>query len=171
MSGFHSNNFPLVLAETYNAPTPVEYKETRPSVFLAGSVEKGCRERWHLEMVRRLQHLPIAILDPWRDDWDSTWSERKSNAKFAAQVQWELDNLERVDVIALYLVPNTEAPISLLELGLFGRTKKVVVCCPDEFYLKGNVVEIVCERLGVPLVVTFEVFVKTVIDKLKPESS
>lgn len=169
MSTFAPNNFPVVLAETYNAPKPVEYKENRPSVFLAGSVEKGCGGQWRLEMVQRLQHLPITILDPWRDDWDSSWAERKSDEKFAAQVQWELDNLERVDVIALYLAPNTEAPISLLELGLFGGTKNVVVCCPEEFYLKGNV-EIVCERLGVPLVVTFEDFVKAVIEKLQSSS-
>jgi hypothetical protein len=34
---------------------------------------------------------------------------------------------------------------------LFARSGKLLVCCPEGFWRKGNV-EIVCARYGVPLV-------------------
>jgi hypothetical protein len=38
----------------------------------------------------------------------------------------------------------------MLELGLFARSGKLVVCCTDGFWSKGNV-EIVCARHGIPM--------------------
>ena len=71
-------------------------------------------------------------------------------------MEWELDGLERADVIAMWFAPDTRAPITLLELGLHARRKKVVVGCPDGFWRRGNV-EIVCARFGIPLVSTWAV--------------
>ncbi|KAF7348453.1 hypothetical protein MVEN_01362300 [Mycena venus] len=108
------------------------------SIFLAGSIEMGAAEDWQTSA---------------------------SDPQFREQVEWELDQLERCDVIAMYLDPNTKAPISLLELGLFAQTSKMVVCCPDGFYRKGNV-EIVCERANVPLVQNLNQLIDKVIEKL-----
>jgi hypothetical protein len=45
--------------------------------------------------------------------------------------------------------PKGMAPITLLELGLFAQSdKKIVVCCPDGYWRKGNV-DILCSRLGI----------------------
>jgi hypothetical protein len=41
--------------------------------------------------------------------------------------------------------------ITLFELGLFARSGKLVVCCPDGFWRKGNV-DVVCKRYGVETV-------------------
>ena len=108
------------------------------------------------------------MLDPRRDDWDASWVQRASDARFAAQTAWELDQQARADVVAFYLDPATEAPVSLLELGLATRRpgKDVVVCCPDGFERKGNV-EIVCERMKVPLVETLERLVQWIEEKLQ----
>ncbi len=62
----------------------------------------------------------------------------------------ELDALDAADIIFMYFSPNTKSPISLLELGLYANTKKMLVCCPDGFWRKGNV-EVVCERFDIPL--------------------
>ena len=43
-----------------------------------------------------------------------------------------------------------EPNITLLELGLFARSGKLIVCCPDGFWRKGNV-EVVCARYNVLL--------------------
>jgi hypothetical protein len=51
-------------------------------------------------------------------------------------------------MIIMYFDTSTKAPISLLELGLFAKSGKLVVCCPDGFWRKGNV-DIVCEHYGV----------------------
>ena len=51
-----------------------------------------------------------------------------------------------------YFDPNTKAPISLMELGLVSQLEKtkVIVCCPNGFYRKGNV-EVMCDRFGLRL--------------------
>ena len=61
----------------------------------------------------------------------------------------------------LWFVPESRAPISLLELGLTARSGKVVVGCPDGFWRKGNV-EVICKRFGIPLLADFNAFVAAV---------
>jgi hypothetical protein len=61
-----------------------------------------------------------------------------------------LDALNKSDLIILNLLPDSKSPISLLELGLYASSGKLLVCCPDGFWRKGNV-EIVCERYDIPL--------------------
>ena len=95
-----------------------------------------------------LENERVVILNPRRDDWDSTWLQEIDNPKFREQVMWELDALEEADIIVMYFDPNTKSPISLLELGLFARSKKLIVYCPDGFWRKGNV-DIVCRKYGV----------------------
>jgi hypothetical protein len=64
-------------------------------------------------------------------------------------VDWELNAQEMPAVtILMYLAPGTESPISLLEFGLFARTGRMLVICPEGFWKKGNV-DVVCERYGV----------------------
>lgn len=57
---------------------------------------------------------------------------------------------DAADIIAVYFDPNTLSPITLLELGLHAASGKLIVCCPDGFWRKGNV-RIVCERFNIPL--------------------
>ena len=66
-----------------------------------------------------------------------------------------MNNLEDSDIIFMYLAPDTQAPISLLELGLNAASGKMIVVCPDGFWRKGNV-EIVCTRYNIPLFNTLE---------------
>ncbi|EKG15087.1 hypothetical protein MPH_07770 [Macrophomina phaseolina MS6] len=148
----------------FQAPKPVTFQGK--SVFLAGSIEMGAAEDWQQVMVSRLAPLPITILNPRRPDWNNDWKQSASDPRFREQVEWELDMQEAADVIAMYFDPNTKAPISLLELGLFAASGKMVVCCPDGFYRKGNV-ELVCERAKVPLVNTLDELIERVSERLK----
>lgn len=66
---------------------------------------------------------------------------------------------EAADVIAMYMGPQSQAPISLLELGLFARSGKMIVACPDGFWRRGNV-QIVCKRFEVELVNSLEELVQ-----------
>ena len=126
---------------------------TGPFVFLAGSIEMGKARDWQQEVFEALADTELVVLNPRRDDWDSSWEQRASNPQFREQVEWELAGLERADLIAMYLEPSTMAPISLLELGLHARGGKIVVCCPEGYWRRGNV-EVVCARYGIALVDT-----------------
>lgn len=125
---------------------------TRFKVFLAGSIEMGKAENWQEKLEKELGSLgEICVLNPRRDDWDTGWRQEISNKPFYEQVNWELNALESADLILFYFSSETQSPVTLLELGLFARTGKVVVCCPQGFWRKGNI-DIVCEKYEIPMV-------------------
>jgi len=119
-----------------------------PWVFLAGSIEMGTAYDWQAILVKMFEDLEGTVLNPRRDDWDSSWVQSINNPQFRDQVEWELAALEQADYIFLNFVPETKSPISLLEVGLFAQHQGLIVCCPDEFWRKGNV-DIVCHRYGI----------------------
>lgn len=121
-----------------------------PMVFLAGSIEMGKAEDWQTRITNAFNHSDVIILNPRRDDWDSSWVQSINNEKFKEQVDWELDMLDRCDTIVMYFDPKTMSPISLLELGLYADSGKLIVCCPEGFWRKGNV-DIVCARKNIPM--------------------
>lgn len=129
---------------------PNSYKnQPRPWIFLAGSIEMGTAIDWQRVVADSLPNM--TVLNPKRDDWDSSWVQSKDNIQFREQVEWELQAQEDADIVLFYFDPTTKSPITLLELGLFHH--KAFVCCPQGFWRKGNV-DIVCQRYGVPQVDT-----------------
>lgn len=136
------------------------------TVFLAGSIEMGAAENWQREIADALSDENVILFNPRRDNWDPSWDQSPSNSVFAEQVNWELDNLEAADIIFMYLSPGTKSPISLLELGLFARSSKLIVVCPDGFWRKGNV-DIVCERHHIPVDSTIQEGIVRLKGKLK----
>ena len=128
------------------------------SVFLAGTIEMGDSVDWQEETFKRLESFDkeigfehhIDVYNPRRDAWDNTWEQEESNPVFNYQVNWELDNIEDSDIIFFNILPESKSPITLMELGLCaGSNAKVIVCCPDGFYRKGNV-DILCTRYEMP---------------------
>jgi hypothetical protein len=146
-------------------PTPLVPAEDERSVFLAGSIEMGRAEPWQAAIEQALDDAPITILNPRRDEWDASWEQSITNRQFREQVEWELEAQERASLIAMYFAPPTQAPVTLLELGLFARSGKLVVCCPPGFWRRGNV-QVVCARYGVPLVAGLEELVRAIRERL-----
>ena len=155
-------------ALVYRAPAQVTVVRGL-SVFLAGSIEgskDGTPPPWQVRLTEQLAHLPVTIFDPRRDDWDDTWEERKTDPRFAEQTNWELDQQERADIVVVHFVPGTEAAVSLLEFGLAARKGTALVCCPEAYKRRGNI-EIVCERIGVPMVETLDELVTKVKERIR----
>lgn len=124
------------------------------SIFLAGSIEMGKARFWQDELIEKLSGAlssdsVLIALNPRRKDWDSSWIQEKTNPPFHEQVSWELEGLEKADYIIYYFQADTMSPITLLELGLYARSKKIIVLCEEGFYRKGNI-DIVCERYNIP---------------------
>ena len=88
------------------------------------------------------------IFNPRRDSWDASWKQSIDNPQFKEQVTWELNALEKADIIIMFFAAKTKSPISLLELGLFAQSGKLKVVVEEEFWRKGNV-DIVCERYNI----------------------
>ncbi len=142
-------------------PAPVELAPGERSVFLAGSIEQGTADDWQQRLASALDGRDVALLNPRRDAWDASWRQSIDEPLFRGQVEWELDGLERADLVAMWFAPATRAPITLLELGLCARSGKLVVGCPEGFWRKGNV-EVVCARYGVSLLEDWDTFVAAV---------
>ena len=142
-----------VVKAPHKAEWNLKYETT---VFLAGSIEMGNAEDWQA-MIPKLfkEYRNLTFFNPRRDDWDNSWEQKESNSQFNEQVNWELKHLEKADIIFMYFSPETKSPISLLELGLYANSGKMVVCCPDNFYRKGNV-DIVCGVYNIPLYNTLD---------------
>jgi len=134
-------------------------------VFLAGSIEMGTAENWQEKVEKILADKNVVIFNPRRDDWDSSWVQKQTNPQFNHQVNWELNMLDKSDIIFMYFSPETKSPISLLELGLYAHNGKMIVCCPDEFWRKGNV-DIVCTRYNIPLFNNFDEAVGALLTKI-----
>ena len=139
------------MALVLKPPTPLSKAPGTLSVFLAGSIEMGSAAPWQAEVAMALAAAPITFWNPRRDAWDASWRQSIEEPLFREQVEWELEAQEQADLIAMYFAPDTRAPITLLELGLFARSGKLVVCCPEGFWRRGNV-EVVCARYGIPMV-------------------
>src|SRR5687768_10220184 len=105
-------------------PAPLPWQDPQPKVFLAGSIEMGRAEPWQQVLEQYLADAHCLILNPRREEWDESWVQSIDNAQLREQVEWELAAQEQADLIALYFSPGTQAPITLLELGLFARSGK-----------------------------------------------
>jgi hypothetical protein len=136
------------------APNPLPVRRINGvvyrSIFLAGSIEQGTAIDWQKDLTEEVTGYMHYVFNPRRDKWDASLEQKSSNPTFNEQVSWELTALDMAEYIFMYFDPNTKSPISLLELGLYASSKKLIVCCPEGFWRRGNV-EIVCERYDIPL--------------------
>ena len=136
------------------------------SVFLAGSIEMGAAIDWQAQFIESFKDEDsLLFLNPRRDDWDSSWEQSIENKHFREQVEWELEAQEKADIIVMYFAPNTKSPITLLELGLFAKTQKMICCCPEGFWRKGNV-DIVCDRYNVEVVDSLDKMISALREKI-----
>ena len=148
---------------------PVKLPDVRTienSVFLGGSIDMGTCEDWQTRISNELlqKREGLTILNPRRDNWDSSWKQVPENREFSEQVNWELDAQCKASVILYYFAPGSKSPITLFELGLF-KNNNVVVYCPRDFYRYGNVA-IVCDRYYIPRVESEDEVVELVLNEL-----
>lgn len=125
--------------EVITSPNAINHDSQKTKIFLAGSIEMGKAVDWQAEFINAFKDTNAIIYNPRRSDWNKDWKPVLSEPNFKTQVEWELNALEDADIIVMYLAPNTQSPISLLELGLYAKSGKLILLCPDEFWRKGNV--------------------------------
>jgi len=155
--------------EVYKAPQKYP-SDSKFTIFLGGSIEMGKAELWQEALTEKLKDFDIRILNPRRDDYDAGQKQSIDNPYFKEQVTWELDGLDRADLIVMYLQPDTLSPISMMEIGLYINTldwnKQMIICCPSGFWRRGNI-EILVDRFPFhcKLVDSFDDLEKMIIEK------
>lgn len=139
------------------APGRINIRSDIKKIFLAGSIEMGKAEMWQDRLANELIDKNVVLFNPRRDDWDSSWVQDPTpGTQFHEQVSWELEHIQRSDLVVFYFDPATQSPITLLELGyVIGSGKRALVCCPDDYFRKGNVV-ITSKLREIPVLDSFE---------------
>lgn len=160
------------------APNPVDWFDKNFKIFLAGSIELGKAENWQNELYQKFydsefydkQNIfyDVTLINPRRNSWSAEFGYTSECEEFAKQVNWELEAMENSDLIIMYLQPESMSPVSLMEFGLYcgSLESKMIVCCPDGFWRKGNI-EIMCKRYSIPLYNSKEDLINAVKEILK----
>ena len=113
-------------------------------IFLAGSMDFNISENWRKQVIDILSNTNC-LFDPTNKNHD-----KLNERQMKEHIEWELDALLMSDKILLNFLPNALSPISLVELGLYVSTKKMIVVCPKEFY-KSKYVYTLCEKYNTPI--------------------
>lgn len=138
-----------------NIFTPEESKinnklENNKSVFLAGTIDNGNSLNWQEKTIIELINLGadnIDIYNPRRYNWPS----EDNHDEIEYQIKWEQEHLDKSDLIVMVLLDDSKSPISLLEIGLYAKSNKLVVFCTPKFYRWDNV-RLTCEKYHIQLI-------------------
>lgn len=121
------------------------------TVFLAGTIDADTgSEDWQHKLCDKINNatdnkVPITVYNPRREEFlDSGSSEVRR------QIKWEHKHMDDVDLIVMNILKDSKSPISLMEIGMYADSGKLVVFCQPEFYRFDNV-EMVCKKYNVPL--------------------
>lgn len=129
------------------------------SIFLAGAIDMGVAVDWQAEVVRRLRDFDnLVILNPRRLQFTPDTLDE--------QIKWELENLEDVDLIFMWLPKDSKAPISFFEAGLYWRSGKLLIGAEPGFYRRRNL-EITGEYYAVLLYSSLDEMLPIVVNKMK----
>lgn len=152
-----------------DAPSNKKPLDNSFTVFLAGTIDadKGSVD-WQHKLINMFKkqydgEKPITIYNPRREDWSDDGS-----AELKRQIKWEHNHMDDADLIIMNILEDSKSPISLMEIGMYAASEKLVVFCKSEFYRFDNV-EMVCKKYNVPLYKTNELdkIYKLIIDKAK----
>jgi hypothetical protein len=90
----------------------------RVRIFLGGSIDMGKAPDWQNAFANKVL--------------DHNWKQDFKDENLRHQIDWEMTNIDKVDLINIYLHPGTISPVSLLELGLYAQSGKHFVCCRED---------------------------------------
>jgi len=134
------------------------------SIFLAGTIARTGPD-WRMTLTATLGGNEVTILNPHREDWDSSWREEVSFSPWKEQVQWEKDMRECADIAVFFFHPDSKAPITLGEFGASSvhvrQGQTVIVGCPDGFWQKGWV-QLMCKLEHIKFVESEQALIEAV---------
>ncbi len=112
-------------------------------VFLAGAIDMGAAVDWQAQIIAMLGNIPqLILLNPRREAFTPDTLDE--------QIEWELEALNRSDLVLMWFPANAKAPVAMFETGLFMQSGKLVVGAEPGFYRRRNL-EMTCDYYDVKL--------------------
>lgn len=126
------------MATVVTAPEPIDVEGFK--VFLGGAIDMGKAENWQAKIIELLDSTSnLVVLNPRRAEFTAEMEDE--------QIRWELRALETADAILMWFPKESEAPISLLEFGLYLQSGKLLAGVEEGFYRQRNI-ELTAEYFG-----------------------
>ena len=155
------NNITIITPENNKG-----FNKNLKSVFLAGTIDNGNSLNWQDKIIIELINLGVScnIYNPRREHWNSN----PSKEEMENQIKWEQNHLDKSDIIVMVLLDESKSPISLLELGLYAKSNKLIVFCTPNFYRWDNI-RLTCKKYNIELVQDLYpiIIANKIINKLK----
>lgn len=151
----------------FTSPEKESYADKKsarqPKIFLAGTIDMGHSPNWQLRMVKLLAKHKVTIFNPRRKEWNSSWKQsgKKIHPQLKEQILWELDYMDKADVVAVWLSPKSKSVISLMEIGLHARLGKLVIGCPHRYWRAANV-HMTAQKYGAQIASSWNEFTKAI---------
>lgn len=120
------------------------------SVFLAGTIDNGNSLNWQDKTIIELINLGVKNLEVYNPRREH-WNQNPTKQEIENQIRWEQDHLDSADIIAMVLLDDSKSPVSLLELGLYAKSNKLIVFCTPK-YCRFDNVRLTCEKYNIELV-------------------
>jgi hypothetical protein len=122
---------------------PEEIPEKGFKVFLGGAIDMGDAPNWQAQIIEMLSgQESLVLINPRRPSFTPDILDE--------QIRWELEALEKADLIIIWFPVKAKAPISFLEVGLYMNSGKLIVGAEEGFYRRRNL-ELTCEHFETPL--------------------
>ena len=128
------------MAKVIHAPDNTDNLD-KMSIFLAGTIDMGNSLDWQKKITEDWEKYDVTFLNPRRPDWDSDFG----SDEVQKQVKWELDAMDKADIIIVNILEDSESPITIAETYRHAGSAKLFVACPDGFYRYDNI-SAVCEH-------------------------
>jgi len=131
----------------------------KPSLFLAGSMDIKGQTNWRERATEQFQAY-YHIFDPTHTNHSNL-----NDTEMSKHIKWEWEALNRSDLILLNFTAQAKSPMSLLELGMYISSGKIVVVCPKEFY-QAHYINTLCTEHKVPIFESIDDILQTDIFQL-----
>jgi hypothetical protein len=127
----------MAIVYTPDNCTEFQNHPTKLSVFLAGTIDNGASEDWQQELIKLLaDNDNIVLYNPRKASWD----KNAGPEAVEKQILWELEMQDKVDLVLMNILPGSQSPICLLELGLhLGQKKPIMLACSEGYWRYTNV--------------------------------
>ncbi len=129
------------------SPSEKKISNNKLKIFLGGTIDSGKSEDWQKKICKKYANdKQIIVFNPRRPEWPSD----SDHNEVIRQIKWEHKRMDESDYIVMNILPDSKSPISLMEIGMYCHSNKLLVFCTDKFYRYDNV-KVVCEKYDIKL--------------------
>lgn len=118
------------------------------SFFLGGTIDNGASKDWQKDLIEMTSDVSdVVLISPRRDDWNAD----ATDTELENQIIWERYFQKKVDFKIYHFEDGSISPITLLELGEYGKGSDTIVSVTPKYQRYMNV-KMFCDENNIMMV-------------------